>query len=107
MAVGGFVVAEDDREGVEDVRGVISGEAVEVEVERVEAGTQVAALLVVPDEWGGRRSRDRGRWCGRTVDRRVKELLVQCIKLTKQDLCQTVQPDRQQTKNQMPKSVSK
>ena len=49
-AEGGFVVAADDGEGVEDVVGVVAGEAVEVEVEGVEAGAQVAALLIVPDE---------------------------------------------------------
>ena len=37
-------------EGVEDVGGVCAGEAVEVEVEGVEAGAQVAALFIVPDE---------------------------------------------------------
>ena len=50
MAEGGFVVAADDGEGVEDVGGVCAGEAVEVEVEGVEAGAQVAALFFVPDE---------------------------------------------------------
>ena len=50
VAEGGLVVAADDGEGVEDVGGVGAGEAVEVEVEGVEAGAQVAALLVVPDE---------------------------------------------------------
>ena len=50
MAEGGFVVAADDGEGVEDVGGVVAGEAVEVEVEGVEAGAQVAALFIVPDE---------------------------------------------------------
>ena len=49
-AEGGFVVAADDGEGVEDVGGVIAGEAVEVEVEGVEAGAQVAALFFIPDE---------------------------------------------------------
>ena len=49
-AEGGFVVAADDGEGVEDVGGVIAGEAVEVEVEGVEAGAQVAAFFFVPDE---------------------------------------------------------
>ena len=46
VAEGGFVVAADDGEGVEDVGGVCAGEAVEVEVEGVEAGAQ----LFVPDE---------------------------------------------------------
>ena len=50
VAEGGFVVAADDGEGVEDVGGVVAGEAVEVEVEGVEAGAQVAALFFVPDE---------------------------------------------------------
>ena len=43
-------MAADDGEGVEDVGGVFAGEAVEVEVEGVEAGAQVAALFFVPDE---------------------------------------------------------
>jgi len=43
-AEGGFVVFADDGEGVEDVGGVCAGEAVEVEVEGVEAGAQVVAL---------------------------------------------------------------
>ena len=50
MAEGSFVVAADDGEGVEDVGGVFAGEAVEVEVEGIEAGAQVAALFFVPDE---------------------------------------------------------
>ena len=50
MAESGFVVAADDGEGVEDVGGVCAGEAVEVEVEGVEAGAQVAALFFVPGE---------------------------------------------------------
>ena len=50
VAEGGFVVAADDGEGVEDVGGVFAGEAVELEVEGVEAGAQVAALFIVPDE---------------------------------------------------------
>ena len=50
VAEGGFVVAADDGEGVEDVGGVVFGEAVEVEVEGVEAGAQVAAFFFVPDE---------------------------------------------------------
>ena len=49
-AEGGFVVAADDGEGVEDVGGVCAGESVEVEVEGVEAGAQVAAFFFVPDE---------------------------------------------------------
>ena len=50
VAEGGLVAAADDGEGVEDVGGVVAGEAVEVEVEGVEAGAQVAALFFVPDE---------------------------------------------------------
>ena len=50
VAEGGSVVAADDGEGVEDVGGIGAGEAVEVKVEGVEAGAQVAALLLVPDE---------------------------------------------------------
>ena len=41
-------MAADDGEGVEDVGGVCAGEAVEVEVEGVEAGAEVAALLRRP-----------------------------------------------------------
>ena len=52
VAEGGFVVTADDGEGVEDVGGVVFGEAVEVEVEGVEAGAQVAAFFFVPDEGG-------------------------------------------------------
>ena len=47
---GGFVVAADDGEGVEDVGGVLAGEDVEVEVEGVEAGAQVAGFLVASDD---------------------------------------------------------
>ena len=43
-------MAADDGEGVEDVGGVLAGEAVEVEVEGIEAGAQVAAFFFVPDE---------------------------------------------------------
>ena len=50
VAEGGLVVAADDGEGVEDVGGIVAGEAVEVEVEGVEAGAQVTALLFVPAE---------------------------------------------------------
>ena len=46
VAEGGFVAAADDGEGVEDVDGVVAGEAVEVEVEGVEAGAQVVARFV-------------------------------------------------------------
>ena len=47
---GGFVVATDDGEGVEGEGGVLAGEAVEVEVEGVEAGVQVAGFLVALDD---------------------------------------------------------
>ena len=89
VAEGGFVVAADNGEGVEDVGGVCAGEAVEVEVEGVEAGAQVAALFFVPDEGravvaevegeGGHvvggvgeaqdvvADKGAGRWWGRTV----------------------------------------
>ena len=40
----------DDGEGAEDVAGFVPREAVEMEVECVEAGPQVPALLFVPDE---------------------------------------------------------
>ena len=50
VAEGGFVVAADDGEGVEDVVGVCAGEAVGVEVEGVEAGAQVAGFLVALDD---------------------------------------------------------
>ena len=49
VAEGGFVVA-DDGEGVGDAGGVCAGEAVEVEVEGVEAGAQVAGFLVALDD---------------------------------------------------------
>ena len=47
---GFFVFAADYGEGVEDVAGVVAAQAVEVEVEGVEPGAQVAALLFVPDK---------------------------------------------------------
>ena len=47
---GGFVSPAHDGEGVQHVLRVVPGEAVEVEVESVEAGAQVAVLLLVPDE---------------------------------------------------------
>ena len=47
---GGFVVAAEDGEGVEGVGGVLAGEAVEVEVEGVGAGAQVAGFLVALDD---------------------------------------------------------
>ena len=46
----GLILALDDGEGGEDVAGVVAGEAVEVEVEGVEAGSEVAALFGVPGE---------------------------------------------------------
>ena len=46
----GLVFALDDGEGVDDVGGVGAVEAVEVEVERVEAGAEVAAGFLVPGE---------------------------------------------------------
>ena len=42
-ADGGFVVKADDKESVEDVVGVVAGEAVEAEVKGVEASGQAAA----------------------------------------------------------------
>ena len=47
---GGFVFLADDGEGVQHVLRVFPGQAVEVEVERVEADAQVAAFFFVPDE---------------------------------------------------------
>ena len=49
-AEGVFVFAADYGEGSQHVAGVVAAQAVEVEVERVEPGAQVAALLFVPDE---------------------------------------------------------
>lgn len=46
-----FVLLEDG-ELVEDVVGVVPGEAVEVEEEGVEAGSELSALGRVPDEGG-------------------------------------------------------
>ena len=52
MAELGFVLALDDGEGGEDVGGGVAGEAVEVEVEGVEAGSEVAAFFFAPGaEW--------------------------------------------------------
>ena len=45
-----LVLAADDGEGVEHVASVVTRQAVEVEVEGVEAGAQVAAVVVVPRE---------------------------------------------------------
>jgi len=50
MVEGGFVFFADDGEGVQHVLRVVFVQAVEVEVERVEAGAQVAAFFFVPDE---------------------------------------------------------
>ena len=50
VAEGGFVFFADDGEGVQDVLRVFLGQAVEVEVERVEAGAQVAAFFFLPGE---------------------------------------------------------
>ena len=50
VAEGGFVFTADDGEGVQHVLRVFLGQAVEVEVERVKSGAQVAAFLFVPDE---------------------------------------------------------
>ena len=50
---GGFVVATGYGEGVEKVGGVFAGEAVEVEVDGVEADAQVVALFFLPDEGRG------------------------------------------------------
>ena len=49
VAEGGLVLALDDGEGGEDVGGVVFGGAVAVEVEGVEVGPEMAALLFV---WG-------------------------------------------------------
>ena len=43
VELGNIVFAADDGEGVEDVGGVGAVEVVEVEVERVKAGAEVAA----------------------------------------------------------------
>ena len=59
----GLVLAADDGEGAEDIVGVIAGKAVEVEVEGVEAGPQVASPLSSFQTKGGPsqpRSRARG-----------------------------------------------
>ena len=45
-----LVLPPDDGEGAQDVVRVVVVEAVEVEIERVKAGAQVAALLIVPGE---------------------------------------------------------
>ena len=61
-------MAADDGEGVEDVGGVSAGEAVEVEVEGVEAGAQVAAFFFVPDEGRAVVAEVAGEW-GHVVGR--------------------------------------
>src|SRR3546814_4995904 len=45
-----LVGVADDGEGVEDVGGLVAVQAVQVEVQRVEAGDAVAAVFGVPDE---------------------------------------------------------
>src|SRR3546814_2118784 len=45
-----LVGVADDGEGVEDVGGLVAFQAVQVEVQRVEAGDAVAAVFGVPDE---------------------------------------------------------
>ena len=63
MAEGGLVLALDDGEGGEDVGGGVSVEAVEVEVEGVEAGSKVATLFSSSQGKGGPwwpRSRAKG-----------------------------------------------
>ena len=45
-----LVLPPDDGEGAQDVVRVVVVEAVEVEIQRVEAGAEVAALLLVPGE---------------------------------------------------------
>ena len=54
-----FVLASDDGEGAEHVAGVVPRKAVEVEIESVEAGAQVAAV--------GRHLDGIIAWCGRKV----------------------------------------
>ena len=44
----GFVLAADDGEGAQDVAGILPRDTVEVEVEGVQAGAQVAALYFIP-----------------------------------------------------------
>ena len=60
-SIRGLVLAADDGEGAQDVAGILSRDAVEVEVEGVQAGAQVAALFFVPDEGRAARSPGRGR----------------------------------------------
>ena len=61
-AKGGPVFAADDWEGAQHVPGVVSRQAVEVEVECVEAGTQVAAFLFVPHEERALTAQVAGEW---------------------------------------------
>src|SRR3546814_4937327 len=49
-AEGTLVGVADDGEGVEYVGGLVAVQAVQVEVQRVEAGDAVAAVFGVPDE---------------------------------------------------------
>ena len=65
-------MATDDGEGVEDVGGVCAGEAVEVEVEGVEAGALVAAFFFVPDVRMGWRSGTLGKIADLAVSKRSR-----------------------------------
>ena len=47
---GGFVLAADDGKGAQDVAGILPRDAIEVEIEGVQAGAQVAAFFFIPDE---------------------------------------------------------
>ena len=47
----GLVFPLDYGECAQDVLGVFPRQAVEMEVECVESGTQVAAFLFIPDKW--------------------------------------------------------
>ena len=61
-AESGLVFAADDGEGAEDVGGVLAVKAVEVEVEGVEAGAQVAARFLVPAEGWAVVAEVAGEW---------------------------------------------
>ena len=50
LAEGRFVLAFDDREGVEDVGEVVAVQTVEVGVDAVELGAEVRPPLLVPGE---------------------------------------------------------
>ena len=43
-----FVVLADDGEGVEDVSGIVAGQAVEVEEQCIEPSQRVTAVVLVP-----------------------------------------------------------